>query len=70
MVVSSFLFMLYTADYMYSQESCQIFKVSDDTALMGQLNQGNCLAYKRVVESFVSWCHANIKNFMLGRLKI
>ena len=43
--------------YRHSQLSCHLQNSSDDYALVGILNLGIDLAYKRDIESFVSICY-------------
>jgi len=49
-----------------------IQKFSDDAAQVGPLTRGNDLndlAYKREVESFVSWCNENLLKLNVGKTK-
>ena len=68
-VLSPFLFSLYTADYRHSQPSCWVQTFSDDTALVGLLNQGDDLAYRREVQSFYTWCESNFMKLNVGKTK-
>lgn len=68
-VLSPFLFSLYTADYRHSQPSCLIQKFSDDTALVGLLNHGNDVAYKKEAHSFAKWCDTNFLQLNVGKTK-
>ncbi len=55
-VLSPFLFSLHTTNYRHTQTSRYIQMFSDDTALVGLINQGNDVYYRREVELFVTWC--------------
>ena len=68
-VLSPFLFSLYTADYRHSQPSCLIQKFSDDTALVGLLNHGYDVAYKKEAHSFAKWCDTNFLQLNVGKTK-
>ncbi len=68
-VLTPFLFPLYTADYRHNQKtSCCIQMFSDDTALVGLINQGNCVDYRRE-KLFVTWCDGNFLKLNLEKTK-
>ncbi len=42
---------------------------SDDTALVGLINQGNYVDYRREIELFVTWCDENVLKLNLEKTK-
>ncbi|KAI4900460.1 hypothetical protein NFI96_007343, partial [Prochilodus magdalenae] len=58
-VLSPFLFTLYTSDFKYNSESCHMQKFSDDTAIVTCVRGGQEAEYRNLVEDFVAWCHRN-----------
>ena len=58
-VLSPFLFILYTSDFSYNTDSCHLQKFSDSTAIVAHLTEGNDLEYLKVITNFVAWCELN-----------
>ena len=58
-VLSLFLFTLYTSDFKYNTEGCHLQKCSDDSAIVGCVRHGDEAEYRRVVDIFVDWCDLN-----------
>ena len=65
-VLSPFLFTLYTTDFSYQTESCNLQKFSDDSAVVGCISNQQCVLssvcvvhHRAVVDNFVSWCEQN-----------
>ena len=58
-LLSPVLFTLYTSDFTYNTESCNIQKFSDDTAIVGCIRDGQEGEYRSLVDNFVQWCRKN-----------
>lgn len=58
-VLSPFLFTLYTSDFHYNTQLCHLQKFSDDTAVVGCIEEGHEMEYRTLITSFVEWCEAN-----------
>ena len=54
-VLSPVLFTLYTTDFSYNSETCHMQKLSDDTAIVGCIRDGQEGEYRCLVEDFVGW---------------
>ncbi|TWW59308.1 hypothetical protein D4764_06G0008380 [Takifugu flavidus] len=59
-VLSPFLFTTYTADFQYHSETCHLQKYSDDTVIVGFVENGQEDEYRDLVESFVRWSRENL----------
>jgi len=57
-VLSPFLFTLYTTDFQYNSGSCHLQKFSDDSAVVGCINDGR-EEYRAVADDFVEWVGSN-----------
>ena len=59
-VISSVLFTLYTNDCRSEIASINpILKFSDDTAILGLINNKNEISYRSELSKFVQWCNTN-----------
>ncbi|TKS65974.1 putative RNA-directed DNA polymerase from transposon BS [Collichthys lucidus] len=58
-VLSPFLFTLYTTDFKYNSESCHLQKFSDDSAVVGCIEDGEEGEYRTLIDSFVDWSEQN-----------
>lgn len=58
-VLSPFLFTLFTSDFSYCTESCHLQKFSDDSAIVGCIEEGDESEYRTVVDNFVTWSEQN-----------
>ena len=58
-VLSPFLFTLYTTDFQYNSESCDLQKFSDDSAIVGCIRGGEEGEYRALVDKFVEWSEQN-----------
>ncbi|KAI4885338.1 hypothetical protein NFI96_001847 [Prochilodus magdalenae] len=58
-VLSPFLFTLYTTDFNYCTETCHLQKFSDDSAVVGCISRGDEDEYRATVNNFVAWCKLN-----------
>ena len=68
-VLAPFFFILYTSDCRHSDAMCHMQKFSDDTALIGLINNGDDRAYKEEIDSFVLWCDANFLQLNVEKTK-
>ncbi|XP_062846413.1 GTPase IMAP family member 8-like [Trichomycterus rosablanca] len=59
MVLAPFLFTLYTADFMYRSPDCHLRKFSDDSAIVGLINNDEDSEYRGLIQDFVDWCLQN-----------
>lgn len=44
-------------------------KFSDDTVLVGFLNQGDDMAYRKEAQSFANWCDSNFLKLNVAKTK-
>lgn len=58
-VLSPFLFTLYTSDFQYNTESCYLQKFSDDSAVVGCINDGREEQHRELVDRFAEWPEDN-----------
>lgn len=58
-VLSPFLFTLFTSDFSYCTESCHLQKFSDDSAIVGCIEEGDESEYRTVVDNFVTSSEQN-----------
>ena len=56
MVLASFLFTHNTADFSYNTATCHLQKFSDDSAIVGLINNENEKEYRELTQDFVDWC--------------
>ena len=52
-VLSSYLFTLYTSDFLYNSESCHLQKYSDDSAAVWCISDGQEAQYRELVDHFL-----------------
>ena len=58
-VLSPFLFTLFTNDCVSGNQSVRVFKFSDDTTVIGCVNNANESVYREEVQRLVGWCKNN-----------
>lgn len=58
-LLTPFIFTLYTADCRHDQTPCHLQEVSDNSALIGLILNGEDPACRDEVDWFVSWCYVN-----------
>ena len=58
-VLSPFLFTLFTNDYVSGNQSVRMVKFSDDTTVIGCVNNANESVYREEVQRLVGWCKNN-----------
>ena len=58
-VLSPFLFTLFTNDCVYGNQSVRVVKFSDDTTVIGCVNNANESVYREEVQRLVGWCKNN-----------
>ncbi|TWW68203.1 hypothetical protein D4764_19G0000010, partial [Takifugu flavidus] len=68
-VLSPFLFTTYTADFQYHSETCHLQKYSDDTVIVGCVENGQEDEYRDLVESFVRWSRENLLQLNVTKTK-
>ncbi|TWW77449.1 hypothetical protein D4764_12G0008390 [Takifugu flavidus] len=68
-VLSPFLFTTYKADFQYHSETCHLQKYSDDTVIVGCVENGQEDEYRDLVESFVSWSRENLLQLNVTKTK-
>ncbi|TWW75415.1 hypothetical protein D4764_13G0000770 [Takifugu flavidus] len=68
-VLSPFLFTAYTADFQYHSETCHLQKYSDDTVIVGCVENGQEDEYRDLVESFVRWSRENLLQLNVTKMK-
>ncbi|TWW61740.1 hypothetical protein D4764_04G0003870 [Takifugu flavidus] len=68
-VLSPFLFTTYTADLQYHSETCHLQKYSDDTVIVGCVENGQEDEYRDRVESFVRWSRENLLQLNVTKTK-
>ncbi|TWW53956.1 hypothetical protein D4764_0170350 [Takifugu flavidus] len=66
-VLFPFLFTTYTADFQYHSETCHLQKYSDDTVIVGCVENGQEDEYRDLVESFVRWSRENLLQLNVTR---
>lgn len=66
-VLSPLLFSLYTNCCTSSHQSVKLIKFADDTTLVGLISRGDESAYRREIDSLLTWCTRN--NLELNALK-
>ncbi|TWW59213.1 hypothetical protein D4764_06G0007430 [Takifugu flavidus] len=64
-----FLFTTYTADFQYHSETCHLQKYSDDTVIVGYVENGQEDEYRDLVESFVRWSMENLLQLNVTKTK-
>ncbi|TWW78779.1 hypothetical protein D4764_11G0009000 [Takifugu flavidus] len=68
-VLSPFLFTTYRADFQYHSETCHLQKYSDDTVVVGCVENGQEDEYRDLVESFVRWSRENLLQLNVTKMK-
>lgn len=68
-VLSPLLFTIYTNDCKSQYQNCTILKYADDTVIIGNIHNGEESLYRKQVDAFVSWCHANYLNLNVKKTK-
>ncbi|XP_062863986.1 tyrosine-protein kinase receptor [Trichomycterus rosablanca] len=68
-VLAPFLFTLYTADFMYRSPDCHLQKFSDDSAIVGLINNDEDSEYRGLIQDFVDWCLQNHLQLNVGKTK-
>jgi hypothetical protein len=68
-VLSPFLFSLYTAEYRHGNESCPLVKFADDTGLTGLITDDDDTHYRQETDRFVNWCDSNYLELNVGKTK-
>ncbi|TWW57035.1 hypothetical protein D4764_08G0010220 [Takifugu flavidus] len=58
-----------TADFQYHSETCHLQKYSDDTVIVGCVENGQEDEYRDLVESFVRWCRENLLQLNVTKTK-
>ena len=58
-VLSPVLFILYTNNLRSTQPGCHIIKYADDTAVIGNISNGNEDPYRQEINHVVRWCKDN-----------
>ena len=58
-VLSHFLFILYTNDCVSGNQSIRVVKFSDDTTVIGCVNNANEYVYREEVQRLAGWCKNN-----------
>ena len=66
-VLSPFLFSLFTNDCVSGNQSVRVVKFSDDTTVIGCVNNANESVYREEVQRLVGWCKNN--NLVLNIFK-
>ncbi len=68
-VLSPLLYSLYTHDCVSSHSSTSIIKFSDDTVVLGLINNDDETAYLDEVERLTSWCQDNCLSLNVSKTK-
>ncbi|TWW54451.1 hypothetical protein D4764_0091880 [Takifugu flavidus] len=63
------LFTTDTADFQYHSETCHLQKHSDDTVIVGCVENGQEDEYRDLVESFVRWSRENLLQLNVTKTK-
>lgn len=66
MVLSLFLFTLYTADLRHNSTACQMQKFSEDSAIVNLIIDVDDRSYSGLIQSFVYWCLQNHHKINVG----
>ncbi|KAI5103517.1 hypothetical protein C0J45_7098 [Silurus meridionalis] len=68
-VLAPFLFTIYTADFMFSSETCHLQKFSDDSAIVGLITNDDDRDYRGLIKNFVDWCQRSCLQINAGKTK-
>ncbi|KAI5095921.1 hypothetical protein C0J45_14351 [Silurus meridionalis] len=68
-VLAPFLFTIYTADFMFSSETCHLQKFSDDSAIVGLITNDDDREYRGLIKNFVDWCQRSCLQINAGKTK-
>ncbi len=64
------LFTTYTSDFNYNTELCHIQKFSDDTAIVGCVEDGQEEEYRGLIDRFVQWSEDNYLQLNVTKTEI
>nr|XP_008281790.1 PREDICTED: uncharacterized protein LOC103358552 [Stegastes partitus] len=68
-VLVPLLFSIYTADFTHYTSNCHLQKFSDDSAIVGLINNGDEKEYRELNQNFVAWCRQNCLRINAGKTK-
>ncbi|KAM4609404.1 uncharacterized protein ACJ7VT_015176 [Polymixia lowei] len=68
-VLAPLLFSIYTADFTHYTANCHLQKFSDDSAVVGLINNGDENEYRELNQNFVAWCQRNRLRINAGKTK-
>ena len=68
-VLSPFLFTLFTNDCVSGNQSVRVVKFSDDTTVIGCVNNANEFVYREEVQRLVGWCKNNYLVLNISKTK-
>ena len=68
-VLAPLLFTIYTADFTHHTTNCHLQKFSDDSAIVGLINNGDENEYRELNQNFVAWCQRNCLRINAGKTK-
>ena len=68
-VLSPLLYTLYISDFRCISESCHLQKFSDDTAIVGCVEDGQEGEYRGLVDHFVKWYWENHPQLNMAKTK-
>ncbi|KAI4887383.1 hypothetical protein NFI96_002917 [Prochilodus magdalenae] len=68
-VLAPLLFILYTADFMYSSPNCHLQKFSDDSAIVGLITNKEDSEYRELIQDCVDWSLQNHLQINAGKTK-
>ena len=69
-VLAPFLFSLYTADCISTDESCPLVKFVDDTELVGKISNDEDALYHKQIENFINWCDKNYLYLNVSKTRV
>ena len=68
-VLAPLLFTVYTADFTHHSANCHLQKFSDDSAIVGLIDNGDEREYRELNQRFVDWCRRNRLQINAGKTK-